>query len=163
MNASVVNYLIAFYERILACKESSLGETHPESIELGKRLADLLATMLLFMVIGSEGDSSVLNERFRKTVATLNPQEQEVLGQRFGLKDGKRKSVRAVAQLLGTTVERIGQIEVKAFRKVRNPTRIRKLERGFTAPTSTSAMVDPGTIPAESLAELIRRSSRREG
>jgi RNA polymerase sigma factor (sigma-70 family) len=163
MNAPVLNYLITFYERILACKESSLGGDHPESIELKKRLADLLQTMLLWMVNGSEEDSSELKERFRGILETLNPRERKVLEQRFGLEGGKRKTIRAVAQLFGTTDERIRQIEAKAIRKMRHPTRIRKLggflseEKGFNVPSSAPAMADPGTIPAESLAELIRR------
>jgi RNA polymerase sigma factor (sigma-70 family) len=61
---------------------------------------------------------------------TLTEREREVLEQRFGLKDGYSRTLEEVGRQFQVTRERIRQIEAKALRKMRHPTRIRKLE-GF--------------------------------
>ena len=63
-------------------------------------------------------------------IGTLTEREREVLEQRFGLKDGYSRTLEEVGRQFQVTRERIRQIEAKALRKMRHPTRIRKLE-GF--------------------------------
>jgi hypothetical protein len=68
--------------------------------------------------------------KLRDALATLTEHEREILEQRFGFKDGYARTLEEVARQFKVTRERIGQIEAKALRKMRHPTRIRKLE-GF--------------------------------
>ena len=59
---------------------------------------------------------------------TLSPREQRVLELRFGLKDGKSRTLEEVGKEFGVTRERIRQIEAKALKKLRHPSRSRKLK-----------------------------------
>ena len=73
---------------------------------------------------------SLLKERLKDVLQTLTEREQEVLTLRFGLADGYSRTLEEVGRKFTVTRERIRQIEAKALRKMRHPTRIRKLE-GF--------------------------------
>jgi len=73
---------------------------------------------------------SLLKERIGDVLETLTEREQEVLNLRFGLTDGYSRTLEEVGRKFTVTRERIRQIEAKALRKMRHPTRIRKLE-GF--------------------------------
>ena len=73
---------------------------------------------------------SLLKERLQDVLGTLTEREQEVLTLRFGLADGYSRTLEEVGKKFKVTRERIRQIEAKALRKMRHPTRIRKLE-GF--------------------------------
>ena len=73
---------------------------------------------------------SLLKERLQDVLQTLTEREQEVLTLRFGLADGYSRTLEEVGRKFNVTRERIRQIEAKALRKMRHPTRIRKLD-GF--------------------------------
>ncbi len=73
---------------------------------------------------------SLLKEKIGDVLTTLTDREQEVLTLRFGLVDGYPRTLEEVGRKFNVTRERIRQIEAKALRKMRHPTRIRKLE-GF--------------------------------
>ncbi len=73
---------------------------------------------------------SLLREKIGDVLETLTIREQEVLTLRFGLADGYPRTLEEVGRQFNVTRERIRQIEAKALRKMRHPTRIRKLE-GF--------------------------------
>ncbi len=73
---------------------------------------------------------SLLKDRLSDVLTTLTEREQEVLTLRFGLADGYSRTLEEVGRKFNVTRERIRQIEAKALRKMRHPTRIRKLE-GF--------------------------------
>ncbi len=73
---------------------------------------------------------SLLREKIGDVLETLTDREQEVLTLRFGLTDGYPRTLEEVGRQFNVTRERIRQIEAKALRKMRHPTRIRKLE-GF--------------------------------
>ena len=73
---------------------------------------------------------SLLKEKIGDVLLTLTDREQEVLTLRFGLVDGYPRTLEEVGRKFNVTRERIRQIEAKALRKMRHPTRIRKLE-GF--------------------------------
>ena len=77
-----------------------------------------------------EAGFSMLKEKINEVLDTLTEREREVLEQRFGLKDGYSRTLEEVGRQFQVTRERIRQIEAKALRKMRHPTRIRKLE-GF--------------------------------
>ena len=77
-----------------------------------------------------EAGFSMLKEKIKDVLDSLTEREREVLEQRFGLKDGYSRTLEEVGRQFQVTRERIRQIEAKALRKMRHPTRIRKLE-GF--------------------------------
>ena len=73
---------------------------------------------------------TLLKEKIRDVLDTLTERERQVLEQRFGLVDGYSRTLEEVGRQFKVTRERIRQIEAKALRKMRHPTRIRQLE-GF--------------------------------
>jgi RNA polymerase primary sigma factor len=72
----------------------------------------------------------MLREKIKDVLDTLTERERQVLEQRFGLVDGYSRTLEEVGRQFRVTRERIRQIEAKALRKMRHPTRIRQLE-GF--------------------------------
>ncbi len=72
----------------------------------------------------------LLKEKIKDVLETLTERERQVLEQRFGLVDGYSRTLEEVGRQFKVTRERIRQIEAKALRKMRHPTRIRQLE-GF--------------------------------
>ena len=73
---------------------------------------------------------AMLKDKIKDVLDTLSERERAVLEQRFGLCDGYSRTLEEVGKQFEVTRERIRQIEAKALRKMRHPTRIRKLE-GF--------------------------------
>lgn len=69
-----------------------------------------------------------LRDNISKVLHTLTDKEQEVLTLRFGLNDGKTRTLEEVGKIFGVTRERIRQIEVKALNKMRHPSRRKYLE-----------------------------------
>ena len=72
--------------------------------------------------------SELLKEDLAEVLCTLSPRERDVLRLRFGMDDGRQRTLEEVGQLFGVTRERIRQIEAKALRKLRHPNRRKKLE-----------------------------------
>ena len=71
--------------------------------------------------------SKLLREHLEKILDTLNEKEQKVLRMRFGLDDGKARTLEEVGKSFNVTRERIRQIEAKALRRLRHPSRSRIL------------------------------------
>ena len=71
---------------------------------------------------------SLLKEQLAEVLKTLTPREEKVLKLRFGLEDGNPKTLEEVGKEFNVTRERIRQIEAKALRKLRHPTRSKKLK-----------------------------------
>jgi DNA-directed RNA polymerase sigma subunit (sigma70/sigma32) len=76
---------------------------------------------------GGSVTQQLLREDFLEVMAGLSVRERDVLRLRFGLDDGRQRTLEEVAQLFGVTRERIRQIEAKALRKLRHPNRNRHL------------------------------------
>ena len=70
----------------------------------------------------------LLKEQVQEVVSTLTPREQKVLILRFGLEDGRSRTLEEVGREFNVTRERIRQIEAKALRKLRHPSRSKKLK-----------------------------------
>jgi len=70
----------------------------------------------------------MLKEQMQDILDSLSSRERRVLQLRFGLEDGQSRTLEEVGQKFGVTRERIRQIEAKALRKLRHPTRSRKLK-----------------------------------
>ncbi len=102
----------------------------------------------LEMPIGEEGDSHLsdliedravvspaeaiiklnLKEQTAQVLRTLTPREEKIMKMRFGLEDGSERTLEEVGRSFAITRERIRQIEAKALRKLRHPSRSRKLK-----------------------------------
>jgi RNA polymerase primary sigma factor len=101
--------------------ETPIGEE--EDSHLGDFIEDRQA------VSPSEAVISVnLKEYTSQVLRTLTPREERVIKMRFGLEDGSEHTLEEVGQSFQVTRERIRQIEAKALRKLRHPSRSRKLK-----------------------------------
>ena len=74
----------------------------------------------------------LLREQLNEVLRTLTPREEQVLRLRFGLEDGRQRTLEEVGQQFNITRERIRQIEAKALRKLRHPSRSKKLRDYLT-------------------------------
>ncbi|MUG68999.1 RNA polymerase sigma factor RpoD [Paenibacillus sp. 7541] len=70
----------------------------------------------------------LLREQLEEVLDTLTEREENVLRLRFGLEDGRTRTLEEVGQVFGVTRERIRQIEAKALRKLRHPSRSKRLK-----------------------------------
>ncbi|MBR3000939.1 MAG: RNA polymerase sigma factor RpoD [Oscillospiraceae bacterium] len=71
---------------------------------------------------------SLLREQLSEVLSTLTPREEKVLRLRFGLEDGRPRTLEEVGKEFNVTRERIRQIEAKALRKLRHPSRSKRLK-----------------------------------
>lgn len=102
-----------------ASLEAPVGEE--EDSRLGDFIQDVSASPT------DQATQALLKDHIREVLATLSPREAKVLEYRFGLEDGKQRTLEEVGREFGVTRERIRQIEAKAIRKLRHPTRSKKL------------------------------------
>ena len=72
-----------------------------------------------------------MKEQLLNALKTLTPREEMVLKLRFGLEDGRQRTLEEVGREFKVTRERIRQIEAKALRKLRHPSRSRKLKESL--------------------------------
>ena len=101
--------------------DSPLGED--EESHLSDFIEDHNASPLL-----DAASKQIFKEQLDKVLFSLTPREQRVLTLRFGLEDGRSRTLGEVGQEFGLTRERIRQIQAKALRKLRHPSRSRKLK-----------------------------------
>ncbi|MBS7176397.1 MAG: sigma-70 family RNA polymerase sigma factor, partial [Clostridiales bacterium] len=71
---------------------------------------------------------TLLKEQLSEVLGTLTEREEKVLRLRFGLEDGRSRTLEEVGKEFDVTRERIRQIEAKALRKLRHPSRSKKLK-----------------------------------
>lgn len=102
-----------------ASLEAPVGEE--EDSRLGDFIQDASASPT------DQATQALLKDHIREMLSTLSPREAKVLEYRFGLEDGKQRTLEEVGREFGVTRERIRQIEAKAIRKLRHPTRAKKL------------------------------------
>ncbi len=100
--------------------ETPIGEE--EDSHLGDFIEDRQVISPIDAVIGAN-----LREQTRKTLKTLTPREEQVLRMRFGVGDGAEHTLEEVGKSFNVTRERIRQIESKALRKLRHPSRAKRL------------------------------------
>ncbi len=101
--------------------ESPMGEE--EDSHLGDFIEDRSA-----LPPADAASKQLLKEQIDAVLSTLSPREQRVLQLRFGLEDGRSRTLEEVGKEFNVTRERIRQIEAKALRKLRHPTRSRRLK-----------------------------------
>jgi len=101
--------------------ESPMGEE--EDSHLGDFIEDRNA-----LPPADAASRQLLKEQIDAVLSTLSPREQRVLQLRFGLEDGRSRTLEEVGKEFSVTRERIRQIEAKALRKLRHPSRSRRLK-----------------------------------
>jgi len=101
--------------------ESPMGEE--EDSHLGDFIEDRNA-----LPPADAASKQLLKEQIESVLSTLSPREQRVLQLRFGLEDGRSRTLEEVGKEFSVTRERIRQIEAKALRKLRHPSRSRRLK-----------------------------------
>src|SRR6202008_1599341 len=104
--------------------ETPIGEE--EDSHLGDFIPDDAA-----LAPADAASHQLLKEQVEDVLASLTGRERRVLQLRFGLEDGRSRTLEEVGREFGVTRERIRQIEAKALRKLRHPTRSRKLRDYF--------------------------------
>ncbi len=104
-----------------ASLETPVGDE--EDSRLGDFIHDATAPTLF-----DTASRELLKEQVEQVLSTLSDRERRVLIERFGLKDGKPKTLEEVGRIFAVTRERIRQIEAKALRKLRHPSRGNKLK-----------------------------------
>lgn len=104
-----------------ASLETPVGDE--EDSRLGDFIHDATAPTLF-----DTASRQLLKEQVEQVLLTLSDRERRVLAERFGLKDGKPKTLEEVGRMFAVTRERIRQIEAKALRKLRHPSRGNRLK-----------------------------------
>ena len=82
-------------------------------------------------VVIHEVEQKNLREKIDEILKSLGDQEQRVLRMRFGLDDDIPKTLEEIGKVFGVTRERIRQIEAKAIRKLRHPSRLKQLKHFY--------------------------------
>jgi RNA polymerase primary sigma factor len=105
----------------------------PISLEtpVGEEDESHLGDFLVDKRVGSPSDSVInlnLREQTAEVLKTLSPREEKIVKMRFGLQDGSEHTLEEVGQYFAVTRERIRQIEAKALRKLRHPSRSYRLK-----------------------------------
>ena len=99
----------------------------PVSDEEDSRLGDFIHDASAPTLFDS-ASRELLKEQVDQVLSTLSDRERRVLEERFGLKDGRPKTLEEVGKMFAVTRERIRQIEAKSLRKLRHPSRGNKLK-----------------------------------
>lgn len=116
--------------RFLEASRLPVSLQTPTSGQDGGESTSLLGDFIADETVSSPTDSTsdaLLREQIEEALDSLTPREARILRLRYGLWDGHAHTLREVGEKLGLTRERIRQIEAKAKRKLRHPSRARKL------------------------------------
>lgn len=113
-------------DRILRTAEEPMSLESPVGAEESSQLGDFIEDQDAQEPMDAAA-REMLREQVKHALAVLSDREREVLELRFGLKDGKDHTLEEVGQYFKVTRERVRQIEAKALRKLRHPTRSRGL------------------------------------
>ncbi len=109
-------------QEILKMSQSPVSLETPIGEEQDSRLGEFIQDKTA-PVPSDVASYNLLREQLSDTLDTLNKRERRVLQLRFGLEDGRSRTLEEVGKEFGVTRERIRQIEAKALRKLRHPTR----------------------------------------
>jgi RNA polymerase primary sigma factor len=112
--------------RVLQAAEEPMSLDSPVGSEDSSQLGDFIEDEDAIEPMDAAA-REMLREQVKSALAVLSDREREVLELRFGLTDGKEHTLEEVGQYFNVTRERIRQIEAKALRKLRHPTRSRQL------------------------------------
>lgn len=127
-NLEVVDLLTSIGEEVKLAYEAHQGtylEQAKESIN-ADNLIDFNAEDP-----SSSASNSMIKEKIMEVLETLETRERNILCLRFGIKDGYNRTLEEVSNQFNLVTERIRQIEIKALKKMRHPSRIRELHDFF--------------------------------
>ncbi len=124
--AEKMNMSVAKYREIKKIAQEPISLETPIGKEEDSRLENFIPDESADTPQKSVSQDFLKND-LADVMATLSPRERDVLRLRFGIDDGKQRTLEEVGQLFGVTRERIRQIEAKALRKLRHPNRSSKL------------------------------------
>jgi len=113
-------------DRILRSAEEPVSLEGPVGDEDSSSLGDFIEDEDALEPMDA-ADREMLREQVQNALTVLSDRERQVLELRFGLMDGKDHTLEEVSRYFNVTRERIRQIEAKALRKLRHPTRSRQL------------------------------------
>ena len=113
--------------RIIRVSQEPMSLEMPVGLEDSSYLGDFIEDDSV-MGPADAASRQMLKEQMQDILDSLSTRERRVLQLRFGLVDGQSRTLEEVGQKFGVTRERIRQIEAKALRKLRHPTRSRKLK-----------------------------------
>ena len=125
--AAEMNVSISKLREIIKIAQEPLSLETPIGKEEDSRLGDFIEDKESDAPVKMVA-SELLKEDLAEVLCTLSPRERDVLRLRFGMDDGRQRTLEEVGQLFGVTRERIRQIEAKALRKLRHPNRKKRLE-----------------------------------
>jgi len=114
-------------EEILKISQEPVSLETPIGEEEDTHLGDFIEDRKIASPVDT-ASHELLKEQISSVLDTLTPREQKVLRLRFGLDDGRGRTLEEVGREFKVTRERIRQIEAKALRKLRHPTRSRRLK-----------------------------------
>jgi RNA polymerase primary sigma factor len=117
--------------QIMSVSQEPMSLETPVGAEENSVLVDFIPDESLVSPV-EETNRELLREQMRDILSSLSERERNVLSLRFGLDGGESHTLEEVGQQFGVTRERIRQIEAKALRKLRHPTRSRKLRDYLT-------------------------------
>ncbi len=112
--------------KIMRISQEPMSLDMPVGQEDSSQLGDFIPDENMLGPVDAAG-RQLLKEQIRSALGILSERERQVLELRFGLLDGQDNTLEEVGQYFGVTRERIRQIEAKALRKMRHPTRSREL------------------------------------
>jgi len=113
--------------QIIRIAQEPLSLEKPVGEEEDSELGDFIEDKLILSP-DEVASHELLKEQLARVLSTLPPREKKVLSLRFGLEDGRQRTLEEVGRIFGVTRERIRQIEAKALRKLRHPTRAKRLK-----------------------------------
>ena len=125
-NAAEMNMPVERVREILKISQEPVSLETPIGEEEDSHLGDFIQDDNV-PVPADAAAFTLLKEQLVEVLATLTDREQKVLRLRFGLDDGRARTLEEVGKEFNVTRERIRQIEAKALRKLRHPSRSRKL------------------------------------
>jgi len=114
-------------EEILKISQEPISLETPIGEEEDTHLGDFIEDRKILPPVDT-ASYELLKQQISEVLASLSPREQRVIKLRFGLEDGRSRTLEEVGREFKVTRERIRQIEAKALRKLRHPTRSRKLK-----------------------------------
>ena len=128
--AELVEHTGIAAEELSAALKAAFRQASLRSV-LGEHADETDPECIKALIMGPAGQDDAeqdLLPDIGQVMATLSRQEQEILSLRFGLRDGVERTLEDVGARFNVTRERIRQIEAKALRKLRHPTRLRQLQ-----------------------------------